>query len=649
MPDDPAAFVVRELNSTEPARQLAVIKHLKLISMALDLKKELIKEFEKLTAEEALPDEVAASLAKVLGEMSDLISPPDLTLLFPTLKKLCNADETAVRDAAVTSLNQISLKLDKPTLQKELCPIVLELAKVEWWAPKVSACGLCHTAYAAYGDEENRKIIAEQFKTLCKPDDGASLEKPNPMVASAAAQRLGDMLEAVKGAGIKPADMTEEKHGAKLDSLYMAFLQDDHDYVKVAAVKSSPAIFKNWDLSSEPGKLFFACASDKSWRVRVAVAEVLSAVAEAAKTAGHSCDAVQDICNRLLGDAESEVKHAIGERLASVTKALGNAKFSEEVFSSDNGLKKMFKDVNCQIREKLAGVIMEMAEPLGKDAARRLMVDEGLLAEMLNDENTNFRLACFDKLVKTNFLDTLRVAGIHQGPLFEILRPLAGNPNWRVRHAVMLLLPKLVRVFNEDKPADAEATLNKEFGYKLFYCEDNTEAGKTAMISKYGTELDVLPWALDPIAQIRKDYATSCLDIVEVLSGSEKDKRASPGGSWATSKILPVLETCCTEKEHKDKYHQRIVLLTGLCALGEYLKQEEVDKKTDIILDMAKETLENGSYVPSLRSMIARDLPGLARSVSKGTLQKVKDCLAVMEKDADPDVSGFAKESSAKL
>ena len=63
-----------------------------------------------------------------------------------------------------------------------------------------------------------------------------------------------------------------------------------------------------------------------------------------------------------------------------------------------------------------------------------------------------------------------------------------------------------------------------------------------------------------PRAQIRKDYGPMCKHICKLLKGTSPS-RSSNGGTWATDHILPVLHFCCTHKEYKDRYHQRIILL----------------------------------------------------------------------------------------
>lgn len=137
------------------------------------------------------PDEVSSKLAAMLGELVDFVGNPrscvathyvseahatltyavlscrEAVCLLPPLQTLCNYDETVVREVAVNSLNLIAKKLPSDVLKAEFVPMVQKLAgNADWWAPRVSACGLIHTAYAAYkdADEWERKKIVELFK-----------------------------------------------------------------------------------------------------------------------------------------------------------------------------------------------------------------------------------------------------------------------------------------------------------------------------------------------------------------------------------------------------------------------------------------------------------------------------------------------------
>ena len=147
------------------------------------------------------------------------------------------------------------------------------------------------------------------LQALCS--DNTAQDQPNaqsnPMVKSAAAARLGDMLQAMADGGDSSEAYisSEDTHGCNLSKLYIDLLHDDHDYVKVAAVRSSAAIFKYWPLTKDadtPGAQLVKCAHDKSWRVRVAVAEVLGDVAQHKPSA-----AAKEVCKMLMNDPEAEV------------------------------------------------------------------------------------------------------------------------------------------------------------------------------------------------------------------------------------------------------------------------------------------------------------------------------------------------------
>ena len=84
-----------------------------------------------------------------------------------------------------------------------------------------------------------------------------------------------------------------------------------------------------------------------------------------------------------------------------------------------------------------------------------------------------------------------------------------------------------------------------------------------------------------------------------------------------------------------------------MCALGEYIDEQKVDESLKIVLDMAAEKLDNGKYVPSLRAMIARDLPDAAKNASiKADIRKT---LETMTADEDPDVKNYAKSSLSAI
>jgi len=517
----------------------------------------------------------------------------------------------------------------------------------DYWAPRVSACGLVAKTYSAYPSAQAssaRKEIVEAFKNLCANDHSGP--NANPLVRAEAAAQLGNFLDSMANfaneTGTNPNDLDkylqDEENGCNFAELYAHLLNDDHDYVKVATVKSSPVVFKYWALDSPLGGKLLKAAADKSWRVRVAVAEVLAKIIKATKSPG---EMGKKICEVLMEDPESEVKHAIAERSAEVAQELGEAFAEEQIFPH---LKSLVTNQECVVRERLALVIMQMAEPLGKERATKNILKDDLFRTLtINEENSNVRLALLDKNKFAAFLDVVRVKGCEEY-LFETLRHLAGSPNWRVRHAVLLNMPKVAQVLKQDDEANWATMMDEKFGFKFFNNKENDEAGIKKMQEKYSvsqreTTFTAMPWAADPIAKIRADYCIVLGQMAATFCNKPKARE------WLTDNIVPVLLECCNHKDNKDKYHQRIVLLLGLCEIKDYLDKDKMDECLDPVLAMANETLENGKYVPSLRMMIAQHLVTVSGAVSPTCKEKITDTLMVLSRDADPDVNGFAQDA----
>lgn len=110
---------------------------------------------------------------RLRSPLSPLTIPPFLpcreaACLLSPLQSLCNYDETQVREAAVSAINTICAEMPSDLLKAEFVPIVQKLAgNSDWWAPRVSACGLVHTAYEAHTLQEDvngRREMVKMFK-----------------------------------------------------------------------------------------------------------------------------------------------------------------------------------------------------------------------------------------------------------------------------------------------------------------------------------------------------------------------------------------------------------------------------------------------------------------------------------------------------
>ena len=267
------------------------------------------------------------------------------------------------------------------------------------------------------------------------------------------------------------------------------------------------------DAASKQG-VFGKAVSDKSWRVRVACAEGFADVADACKGDGESVmvrprDAstarpppaphpaprpvppsapphrpARSLCSQvhietlykvLQGDHEQEVRVATALKAAGVAAAVKSLPYMKETIFP--ALSKMAKNTEGGQRIELAGVLMDMAKPLGKDAAIELVFPD--VDILLVDEKVDVRLAVINRLGA--FIETVgmgpseKVGRLpvrpgkpgrpprppppspaapplppHPFPLSpfqerieKISTDLAVDKNWRIRHSAMLLLPKL--------------------------------------------------------------------------------------------------------------------------------------------------------------------------------------------------------------
>ena len=143
-------------------------------------------------------DEVLVTIAEVLPFLVDMVgdcepagrraAKPPLNLL----GDLCHQEETTVRDQAVASLNKIGATLSAKDVQTLVVPIALKLARtLEWFTPRVSACGLFALSFKAVADDASaaalRGELRETFKALGIDDA--------PMVRRSTAGRLAEFAE----------------------------------------------------------------------------------------------------------------------------------------------------------------------------------------------------------------------------------------------------------------------------------------------------------------------------------------------------------------------------------------------------------------------------------------------------------------------
>jgi len=254
-------------------------------------------------------------------------------------------------------------------------------------------------------------------------------------------------------------------------------------------------------------------------------------------------------------------------------------------------------DPNSIQRLEMAAQLMDMASPLGKELALSQVAP--CMDVLLNDENTNVRLAVINKL--SSFLETVGTDEY----LVKLISRLAKDKNWRVRHAVMMsMLPELAKKMPE-----------------------------AAWTAEFGSYRDLETWAVDNCALIRTDWCK----IMGVIS----ETNDAYGQSWLSKNVVPVL----TSRDKAEKNYQvRMVVLEGTVALASKLPADELQTTLGpAVLELCDDK------VPNVRIEAMKAMKALAENCSADyTSSKLLPVLEAKGSDEDPDVVSFAKKAIEK-
>ena len=265
--DPTLEFLTSELSSEDPSKCVECISRLQVVALSLGAEKtvsllipSLAAQTEnvrrrlasppKITRSSAPPgaaaprsplsrpraslqfsDEVLVTVAEVLPFLVDMVgdcepagTPGGKAAILNLLGDLCHQEETTVRDQAVASLNKIGATLSAKDVQTLVVPIALKLARtLEWFTPRVSACGLFALSFKAVADDASaaalRGELRETFKALGIDDA--------PMVRRSTAGRLAEFAEV----------LSESMVIEDLLPLYFTLCTDEQDSVRARAIR----------------------------------------------------------------------------------------------------------------------------------------------------------------------------------------------------------------------------------------------------------------------------------------------------------------------------------------------------------------------------------------------------------------------------
>ena len=254
-------------------------------------------------------------------------------------------------------------------------------------------------------------------------------------------------------------------------------------------------------------------ASDKSWRVRFAVAQHLFALCSVLGAAGTRSELLPAYV-LLLRDPEAEVRITAAARVADFCALVGPEAAVQHILPC---VKELAGDVNPHVRAALAAVIAGAAPVLGKQATT-----EGLLPlflSLLKDDSPEVRLNIIGKLEALN-----AVVGVDllSASLLPAVTELAEDRHWRVRLAIIEYIPALA-----------------------------SQLGMPFFDDKLG--LLCLSWLTDSVHAIREAAALNLRRLAEAF-----------GAEWAAQHIVPQVLTL-TKSPH---YLYRATVLAAVGQLA---------------------------------------------------------------------------------
>ena len=152
---------------------------------------------------------------------------------------------------------------------------------------------------------------------------------------------------------------------------------------------------------------------------------------------------IETLYKVLQGDHEQEVRVATALKAAGVAAAVKSLPYMKETIFP--ALSKMAKNTEGGQRIELAGVLMDMAKPLGKDAAIELVFPD--VDILLVDEKVDVRLAVINRLGA--FIETVGMGPSekvrHASPPTQRHAPLPHLTTPAVLTALTALVPPSAR------------------------------------------------------------------------------------------------------------------------------------------------------------------------------------------------------------
>ena len=167
------ALLIDDLSNEDPSAKLHSIKRLSMIAQLLGHERcidELIPMLTELIDKIDCNPDLMMNLAEQLGKLSDYLGNNENSVhLLKPLELILPADDSIVREKAVSSLKIVGEKLSQEAVYSDLMPLIKKMRKGDLFSMRISACFLYAQIYSRL-DTERREYTRLKFKKLAKDD-----------------------------------------------------------------------------------------------------------------------------------------------------------------------------------------------------------------------------------------------------------------------------------------------------------------------------------------------------------------------------------------------------------------------------------------------------------------------------------------------
>ncbi|KAI3380150.1 hypothetical protein SNEBB_006917 [Seison nebaliae] len=574
----PINILVNELRDDDPQARLNCVKQLSSIALALGPERTRLELIPFLTDTVYDEDEILMVLAQQLGNFIDLVGGKDYArILLPPLESLAVIEETVVRQHAIESLKNLAKQMPDHPIVVYFVPMVRRLATGEWFTSRASASSLFGVCYRRLksGKEELRKL----FSKLCTDE--------SPIVRRAAAKEFGDFCEM----------MEDDEDVLSMIPILSKICEDDQDSVRLLALISCVKIAKFFSKSIVERRGILAILhrliqEDKSWRVRIVLAENIVPLADCVTNEVFESRILPAYVG-LLKDNEGEVKAAAANRLSEFCSKLP--------FQSDTNtnifvrmilpeVQTLISSDNIHVKQAIAKEILGVAPILGKEGSIIHLIP--IFQQQLRDENSEVRLNIIKNINRISNIIGIKILS---DQLLPPIIELAKDKKWRVRIAILDYMTKLA----------------EQLGREFF----DANLAPICMQS-----------LSDPVFAIR-DKATYILADLSKHFGTE----------WCDQNVIPEIIKCSDERN----YLFRMNSLSCIQKLAKIIDGDVVNRRlVPIVIPLANDATANVRFTAVITIKMLLDV------VDKSTIDmKFRPIVEGMIDDGDVDCRDYAKEA----